>query len=337
MNHSTDQHQRRQEKVREPHPPSGSGLFRQVLERFPSGTPLLFRGRSKSLSRVEQTRGNQDAGSTGFTLIELLVVMAIVALLVSLLLPALSSAKEKARAITCLGNLKQLQLAWQLYTDDHGDRLVLNGLNYPTPPRADLNWWWAQGTLNFDGGNSENTNTLLLVDSKYALLGPYTRTPGIYKCPSDRSTVRIRKRPHARVRSVSMSMWAGGVGRCLDPVPINIGPSRQSDLVSPSPGMFLVFLDEHPDSIEAPTFLIDPVFSGFGGITRDDLLSFPSSSHRGAGTVSFADSHVELHKWVDPRTRPPVKYDHSLTAGAHTPNNADLAWLLERCVPASAR
>jgi len=66
------------------------------------------------------------ASIRAFTLIELLVVIAIIAILAALPLPALGKAKGAARSIQCMGNHKQLQLAWHLYSDEHNDRLVPN-------------------------------------------------------------------------------------------------------------------------------------------------------------------------------------------------------------------
>src|SRR6185503_11687817 len=65
---------------------------------------------------------------TGFTLIELLVVIAIIAILAGILLPALGKAKAKGQAAACIGNLRQLQLAWQMYADENSDTFVHNTL-----------------------------------------------------------------------------------------------------------------------------------------------------------------------------------------------------------------
>ena len=92
----------------------------------------------------------------GFTLIELLVVIAIIAILASMLLPALSKAKAKADRIKCLNNLKQIALFMQLYTDDNNEVFPGHrnqGLNTDDPARSLTNWW---GTTIVPYGNNNS-------------------------------------------------------------------------------------------------------------------------------------------------------------------------------------
>jgi prepilin-type N-terminal cleavage/methylation domain-containing protein len=257
-----------------------------------------------------------------FTLIELLVVIGIIGILAGLILPALSAAKSKAHTATCLNSKKQLQLAWQLYADDHQDKLVLHGQPLPRPPRIEPQFWWAQGAMSFAPNHADNTNHSLLTDSKYALLGDYTQEPRLYRCPADKSTAGIHDVRYPRARSISLNMYLGRMIDCFGLEPLQIGPTKVHGI--PHPSMHFAFIDEHPDSIVGVSFSLG---RGEGPYAR--IFSYPSHQHQGGATLSFVDGRANTRRWQDGRTKPAVRHENHL-ADIDSPNNSDIAWLQQR-------
>lgn len=226
--------------------------------------------------------------AAAFTLIELLVVIAVIAVLAAVLLPAVSRAKMTAQSISCINNLKQLEVCCHLYTTENDDYLPLNkaggfvaapsGTNSPTTVQNINSWCPGIAPLDVNTTNLEQ-----------GVLFRYNRSPAIYRCPSDQSTV-VGHPGLLRTRSYCMSI---GIN-CPD---ASNSFQKFTQIDRPTPSNLFVLIDTHEQDIWDGTF---GIFSS-DNWWADYWLDLPADRHRQGANLSFADGHVEHWRWEAPK------------------------------------
>jgi prepilin-type N-terminal cleavage/methylation domain-containing protein/prepilin-type processing-associated H-X9-DG protein len=222
-------------------------------------------------TRVKEARG--------FTLIELLVVIALIAILIAVLLPALTRVREQAGRAVCRSHMKELALAWIQYADDNDDKIVngaaginrvINANGQRLPERPWVGKCWDDDFRNgAQLSADEQTNGI-----RGGALWPLCRNLKVYRCPAG-------YRGEMLTYSIMDSMNGNGDG-------------------TKEPGLWLKKRTEIR-SASSMTLLIDE-----GGVTPDSYAVYykveawwddPPIRHANGTNLSFADGHSDYWKW----------------------------------------
>ncbi len=231
--------------------------------------------------------------ASGFTLIELLVVIAIIAILASLLLPALVKAKIKAQEIYCMNNLKQIHLCWMVYINDNVDKICPvsdTAGTSPTDPIIQPGAAEAQFCPGDVSAFLTATNTGFI---KVSLLYDCLKTVTVFKCPADPHLIGILG-PSAR--SYSCNAF-------LNPTPSSVSSpalsgsvayrkfKKNTEILHPSD--LFVTIEENPNTINDSFFCQHPENNA---TSWNDI---PAVYHNHSCILLMADGHSQLRKWTD--------------------------------------
>ena len=254
--------------------------------------------------------------TAAFALVELLVVIAIIAVLMAILLPALHLAREQARAIRCVNNVRSLSAAWFMYQDDN-DNVLVDG-HVPADPdfKSDTEYpdaFWVEPPQDA-AGNYTGDSDPTLQDKRRGItrgaLFAYVQDVDVYRCPSDERKTDPRQ---AAWRSYSV---AGGMNG-EEKYPDWTGRAVRRYTEIKNPATKYVFVEEpDPRQWNKGSWVIRP--------TGDRWVDPVAVWHNKRSCLGWADGRAEKHRWLDQRT---IKMAERQTLHGMHPDNPDLKFM----------
>jgi prepilin-type N-terminal cleavage/methylation domain-containing protein/prepilin-type processing-associated H-X9-DG protein len=258
------------------------------------------------LSRVSRL---VSRNSNSFTLIELLVVIAIIAILAALLMPALQNAKESARRVQCMNNLRQIFLMCSSYAADNDGWFPPGG----NPSCPDKDWYWCKGGTNGVWFPKISTNKNSLFQT-------------LYRCPS----IRFGKLATYPSFGHCSYMYFGGTGTSVNPGNwYGWLKNSWTNGFTRTPKLELI------DDPSLTAFLMDDTFLGVPHPFTyyfNETSCFPAINHSSkdglsanGGNIVFADGHGE---WISNPYARPLRFTGSTVNNGTYPgfSGAELRW-----------
>lgn len=290
---------------------SSRGSSREMRTSHPRGRAAALRGTTFPIRGW--FAGRSARGRCAFTLIEVLVVVAIIALLLSILLPSLQRAREQGQQAVCLANQHTLALAFVQYAAEFRDAIVMSftdQYSWVDWPKLPNGHYLTESELQ--RATDIEAHKRGIRDGK---LYRYTKTVEVYHCPSDGRDRRVAVGGSLAYVTYSMLNCMNGD----DGWESTIGGTHVTKVTSAirRPADKIVFVEESdPRGLNMGSWVMY--------LNREEWIDPLTVWHHGCSTLGFADGHAFVRRWVDPRT---VKMSQQQQFYQQAQNNADWRYM----------